>query len=335
MEKRILLSHGEGGRRTHELISRTILKYLSCEELNRLADSAVLPRPEAGQLVFTTDSHVVDPIFFPGGDIGRLAVSGTVNDLAVCGAIPQYLSLGLILEEGFLVEDLERVLASIRDTATEAGVQIVTGDTKVVARGQADKIYINTSGVGFKPDDVNLGAEYIRAGDRLIVSGPIGHHGAAIMARRLDLDRQTTIESDVAPIVDVCRSAVQAGGVKAIRDATRGGMATVFNEFARSCGLVFCIDERDVPVSPEVVNLCEVIGAEPYYLANEGTVVMIVDAQAADSVLTAVRSTGHGREAAIIGHVEQGSRPEVRLMTAFGTQRMLDMLSGGQFPRIC
>ena len=335
MEKRILLSHGEGGRRTHELISKVILKYFTSPELEQLADSAILPLPDEGKLVFTTDSHVVDPIFFPGGDIGRLAVCGTVNDLAVCGATPRFLSVGLILEEGFLLKDLERVLASARDAADEVGARIVTGDTKVVSRGQADKIYINTAGVGFRPLGVDLGAHRISVGDKLLVSGQIGQHGAAIMSRRLDLDRQTTIESDVAPIVDVCQAAVETGGVKAIRDATRGGMATVLNEFAQKSGFVFTVEESRVPVSSQVVNLCEVIGAEPHYLANEGTAVLIVAQTHAQSVLEALRKTQHGQNAAIIGDVTQGSRGEVRLQTAFGTQRMLDMLSGGQFPRIC
>ncbi|MFC1850572.1 hydrogenase expression/formation protein HypE [candidate division CSSED10-310 bacterium] len=335
MKKTILLSHGEGGIRTHELIEQVILKYFPSKFLSDLNDAALLPVPADSMLVFTTDNHVVDPIFFPGGDIGKLAIYGTINDLAVCGATPLYLSFSLILEEGFQIAELEKILASAQKAAAQGCVEVVTGDTKVVPRGMADKIYINTSGVGFKSHQKNLHPDLIQEGDVILFSGPIGQHGAAIMAERLNLNQDQALSSDVAPLTELCQAALNIGGVRVMRDATRGGLATVLNEFARNSGMTFFIDEMALPISSAVRNLCEIIGVEPYYLANEGAAVLIVSPDSAAEIETILRENKLGKDAAIIGVVQKGDRPEVRLKTSLGTHRIITMLAGGQFPRIC
>jgi hydrogenase expression/formation protein HypE len=335
MDNMILLAHGEGGQKTHELIEKVLLKYFPSDYLAKLNDSALLPLEQNRSLVFTTDSHVVDPIFFPGGDIGRLAICGTVNDLAVCGAIPKYLSMGLILEEGFSLTEFELILKSIQAAVQEADVEIVTGDTKVVARGQADKIYINTSGVGFVSNEQRLDPSLIQDGDQIIVTGLIGQHGAAIMAERLGLNQEKTICSDVCPLTQVCQAALSHGGVRIMRDATRGGVATVLNEFARTTPFTYTLNETQLPLSDDVAQLCELIGAEPYYLANEGMAVLIAAPEKADEIVASLCTLTTGKNAAIVGEISPRQRTAVQLKTAFGTHRVLTMLSGGQFPRIC
>lgn len=308
--------------------------------LARLEDQAVIPLAELARygdrLAFTTDTYVVDPLFFPGGDIGMLAVAGTVNDLAVSGARPLFLSCSMVIEEGFPVELLRRVVASMQATATAAGVMIVTGDTKVVERGAADKLFINTAGIGVVRAGVNIAAANAKIGDVIIVSGHLGDHGAAILAARNELALETSVESDCCPlnglidaILDVCPA------VRSLRDATRGGAATVLNEFAQSSGLAMRIREAALPIREEVKGACEILGLDPLYLANEGKLVAIVPREAADAVLTAMRSHPAGERAAHVGEVCASPAGMVVMETSFGGSRIVDMLVGEQLPRIC
>lgn len=370
---RIILAHGGGGVLMRELVAEVIVGPLCNDVLAQLADSAVLDRP-AGRLAFTTDTYVVQPIFFRGGDIGRLAVAGTVNDLAVVGATPLALSLGLILEEGLPIADLRRIVASMSAAAEEANVRVVTGDTKVVGRGAVDRIFINTSGVGVVPDGVDLGPHRIRPGDAVLVNGPIAQHGVAILSEREGLAFQTPVESDLAPLnglIAACLSACDAqaglstGEVHFMRDATRGGLAAVLNEMSGECGLAVEIDERAVPVAPAVASACDLLGLDPLTVANEGKIVLVCAAGAADAVLAAMRSHERGRGAAVIGRVtrdrvggetrpsehrlkatglpaesaQAGGTPQaerrVILRTRYGGTRILEMPYGEDLPRIC
>lgn len=333
MDERILIAHGEGGRRTRDLINDTVLQIFPSLYLKELSDSAIVPQVGT-RVVFTTDSHVVDPYIFPGGDIGTLSVCGTVNDLAVCGAVPKFLSFALIIEEGLPIDSLRLILSSAQAAAEKSNVEIVTGDTKVVPRGQADKIYINTSGIGWIDDSIDLTPLSIQSGDKIIVSGSIGNHGAAIMAERLKLNIDQSLCSDVKPLIEVCQTALACGGVRVMRDATRGGLATVLNEFAGNTEYAFVLNEEAVPVSEPVSNLCEVIGAEPYYLANEGTAAIICASDTADAIVTELHRKGY-KEAAVIGSVTHTNRKGLYLKTSIGTTRILSLLSGEQFPRIC
>jgi hydrogenase expression/formation protein HypE len=334
-DERITLAHGSGGKATHTLIEALFLEAFRNPLLEPLADQAVFA-VNGTRLAFTTDSFVVSPLFFPGGDIGELAVNGTVNDLAMSGAHPLYLSAGFILEEGFPVADLQLVAASMATAAAEAGVRIATGDTKVVQRGKADGCYINTAGVGVIERPVTLAAAAVRPGDAVIVSGPIGDHGITIMLARGELDIESDVHSDTAPLAGLVERLLDATeGVRCLRDATRGGVATILNEVASSAGVAVVIDEQAVPVRPEVRGACEILGLDPLYVACEGRMVAIVDGAHADEAVTALRSHPLGEQATVIGRVKDDPPTLVLLKTEFGGTRIVDMLIGDPLPRIC
>ncbi|MEV0153810.1 hydrogenase expression/formation protein HypE [Micromonospora sp. NPDC050686] len=334
-ESRITLAHGAGGKATHSLIEGMFVEAFRNPTLEELDDGAVLS-VGANRLAFTTDSYVVSPLFFPGGDIGDLAVNGTVNDLAVSGARPLYLSAGFILEEGFPVAELQRIVTSMAAAAERAGVQVVTGDTKVVQRGKADGCYVNTSGIGVLERPVALGSSHVRPGDAVVVSGPIGDHGVTIMLARGELDIAADLASDTAALhglVDVLLDA--APGVRLMRDATRGGVATILNEVAQAAQLAVVVDEASVPVRPAVTGACELLGIDPLYVACEGRLVAVVDGAQAEAALAALRGHPLGDGAAVIGRVAADPPGMVLLRTAFGGTRVVDMLVGDPLPRIC
>ena len=334
-EERITLSHGSGGKATQTLIEAVFLEAFSNPLLAPLEDGAVLTA-HGGRLAFTTDSYVVSPLFFPGGDIGDLAVNGTVNDLAVSGARPLWLSAGFILEEGFPVADLERIVGSMAAAAERAGVQVVTGDTKVVQRGKADGCYVNTAGVGVIERPLELGVATARPGDAVIVSGPIGEHGITIMLARGELDIESEMESDTAPLNGLVERLLDAApGVRGLRDATRGGVATICNEVARAAGVAVVVDEDSVPVRPDVRGACELLGIDPLYVACEGRLVAIVDGDQVDAAMAALRSHPLGEGAAVIGRVRDDPPGLVLLKTSFGGTRIVDLLVGDPLPRIC
>ncbi len=334
MAERILLAHGSGGRLAHDLIEQVLLKPLSNPLLDRLDDAAVFDC--GGRLAFTTDSYVVQPIFFPGGDIGRLAVCGTVNDLSMVGATPLYLSLALIIEEGLLLADLERVLASVREAVLEAGVQIVTGDTKVVNQGSADGLFVNTAGVGPLPEGVEVSGWGARPGDRVILSGTIGDHGIAVLSRREGIGFSTMLLSDCAPLNGLVAGMLAASPrVHVMRDPTRGGLATTLNEVAAQSGVSIHIEEEAVPVRPEVRGACDMLGMDPLYVANEGKLVAMVHPDDAGAVLQAMRGHRYGKDAAVIGEVRAEHPGRVVMRTALGASRIVDMLAGDPLPRIC
>jgi hydrogenase expression/formation protein HypE len=334
-EERITLSHGSGGKATQTLIEAVFLEAFSNPLLAPLEDGAVLTA-HGGRLAFTTDSYVVSPLFFPGGDIGDLAVNGTVNDLAVSGARPLWLSAGFILEEGFPVADLERIVGSMAAAAERAGVQVVTGDTKVVQRGKADGCYVNTAGVGVIERPVELGVATARPGDVVLVSGPIGEHGITIMLARGELDIESEVESDTAPLNGLVERLLDAApGVRGLRDATRGGVATICNEVARAAGVAVVVDEDSVPVRPDVRGACELLGIDPLYVACEGRLVAIVDGDQVDAAMAALRSHPLGEGAAVIGRVRDDPPGLVLLKTSFGGTRIVDLLVGDPLPRIC
>ena len=342
----ITLAHGSGGRAMHELIEGLFLEYLRNPLLEKLEDQAVFEVNQShgnpARLAFTTDSYVVDPIFFPGGDIGDLAINGTVNDLAMSGARPLYLSAGFIIEEGFAIADLKRILASMREAAARAGVSVVTGDTKVVQRGSADKIFINTAGVGVIEHQANISAARAQVGDKVILSGSIGDHGTTIMIARGELELETEIESDTAAlnslVDDMLAAAVRLGAVDAIhclRDPTRGGVATTLNEMANNSEVCIEIREDAVPVREEVKGACEILGLDPLYVANEGKLLAIVSGEIAEPLVARMRQNRCGAEACIIGEVKAEPRGIVAMRTGFGGTRIVDMLAGEQLPRIC
>jgi hydrogenase expression/formation protein HypE len=334
-EERITLSHGSGGKATQTLIEAVFLEAFSNPLLAPLEDGAVLTA-HGGRLAFTTDSYVVSPLFFPGGDIGDLAVNGTVNDLAVSGARPLWLSAAFILEEGFPVADLERIVGSMAAAAERAGVQVVTGDTKVVQRGKADGCYVNTAGVGVIERPVELGVATARPGDAVIVSGPIGEHGITVMLARGELDIESEVESDTAPLNGLVERLLDAApGVRGLRDATRGGVATICNEVARAAGVAVVVDEDSVPVRPDVRGACELLGIDPLYVACEGRLVAVVDGDQADAAMAALRSHPLGEGAAVIGRVRDDPPGLVLLKTSFGGTRIVDLLVGDPLPRIC
>ena len=339
-EERITLAHGAGGKATHTLIEAVFLEAFRNPVLEQLEDGASLTT-SAGRLAFTTDSYVVSPIFFPGGDIGDLAVNGTVNDLAMCGARPLYLSCGFILEEGFGVADLQRIVASMAAAAQRAGVQLVTGDTKVVQRGKADGCYINTAGVGMLERPVALSAAAARPGDVVLVSGPIGDHGITVMLARGELDIEADIVSDTAPLHEITAALLDAAsgdggdGVRLLRDATRGGVATICNEVAVASQVAVVLDEAAVPVRPVVNGASELLGIDPLYVACEGRLVAVVAPEQADAALAALRSHPLGEGAAVIGTVAPEPPGLVLLRTAFGGTRIVDLLVGDPLPRIC
>ncbi len=338
MTDTILLAHGAGGRLSHDLVRDVFARRFANPLLDDLDDAAVFSLPAgAGRLAFTTDSYVVQPIFFPGGDIGRLAVCGTVNDLAMRGATPLYLSAGFIIEEGFPLADLERIAESMSQTAQEAGAVIAAGDTKVVNRGAADKVFINTAGVGVVPPGVDLGANRVRPGDAVLVSGPVGDHGIAVMIQREGLRFQLPLVSDCAPLNGLVATMLAAGpgAIHCLRDATRGGLATVLAEVAEASHAGLEVEESAIPVREPVRAVCEILGLDPLYVANEGTLVAFVAPEATEAVLTAMRAHPHGREAVRIGQAIGEHAGRVALRTALGARRVLDMLTGDQLPRIC
>ena len=334
-EERITLSHGSGGKATQTLIEAVFLEAFANPLLAPLEDGAVLTAL-GGRLAFTTDSYVVSPLFFPGGDIGDLAVNGTVNDLAVSGARPLWLSAGFILEEGFPVADLERIVGSMAAAAERAGVQIVTGDTKVVQRGKADGCYVNTAGVGVIERPGELGVATARPGDVVIVSGPVGEHGITIMLARGELDIESEVTSDTAPLNGLVERLLDAApGVRGLRDATRGGVATICNEVARAAGVAVVLEEEAVPVRPDVRGACELLGIDPLYVACEGRLVAVVDGDQVEAAMAALRSHPLGEGAAVIGRVRDDPPGLVLLKTSFGGTRIVDLLVGDPLPRNC
>lgn len=333
----INLSHGSGGKAMHALIEDVFLPAFGGDARE---DQARLPLADmlrhGDRLAFTTDSYVVDPLFFPGADIGALAVAGTVNDLAVGGARPLFLSCGMVLEEGLSIDTLQRVAASMRRMADRAGVAIVTGDTKVVERGAADKLFINTAGIGVIPAGVTLSAGNARPGDAVIVSGALGEHGVSILIARNQLALEADVCSDCQPLDGLVAAMLQAcPAIRCLRDATRGGVATVLNEFARGSGVGIRIGESSVPIREPVRGACEILGLDPLYLANEGKLVAVVPPADADRVLACMRGHPAGTDAAIIGEVTREPARMVVMRTAFGGDRIVDMLVGEQLPRIC
>ncbi len=339
-EERINLSHGSGGRAMRRLIDEVFVPIFDNAALSALEDQATIALSDfaarGDRLAFTTDTYVVDPLFFPGGDIGGLAVAGTVNDLAMSGARPLFLSCGMVLEEGLAVATLRRVAASMKHMADRAGVQIVTGDTKVVERGAADKMFINTTGIGAVPAGISISAANAQPGDVVIVNEVMGEHGAAILIARNQLALEAEIESDCQPLDGlVAAMLARYRNIHCLRDATRGGLATVLNEFAQSSNVGIRINERDVPLREEVKGACEILGLDPLYLANEGRLVAVVPPDGADAVMAAMQNHPSGAGSAIIGEVTDTRRGMVTMQTIFGGERIVDMLVGEQLPRIC
>jgi hydrogenase expression/formation protein HypE len=333
--KQIVIGHGSGGKLTSQLIEGIFVPAFSNPLLDKLDDQAVL-QLNGSRLAFTTDSFVVTPIFFPGGDIGHLAVNGTVNDLAMSGARPLYLSAAFILEEGLSVEELRRVVESMAVTAREAGVQLVAGDTKVVNRGKGDKIFITTTGIGVIESAVTISADRARAGDKIILSGYIGDHGMAIMSKRENLEFEGVIESDTAPLHDLVAAMLEASTeVHCLRDATRGGVATVLHEIAERSRIGMYLRETEIPVHDTVKGACEILGLDPLYVANEGKLVAVVAPEAAEPIVDRMRQHRFGRDARIIGEVTTDHPGMVLMKTVIGGTRILDTLFGEQLPRIC
>ncbi len=333
-DESILLAHGSGSRLSHNLIEKYLLPPLTNPLLARLDDSAVFDL--AGRLAFTTDSYVVSPIFFPGADIGKLAICGTVNDLSMSGAAPLYLSLSFIIEEGLTIAELKKVIESVKAAAEEAGVKIVTGDTKVVNRGSADKLFINTSGIGVISEGVDISGANAKVGDKIIISGAIGDHGIAVMSQREGLKFSVPIKSDCAPLNRLVAEMIKASRrIHCLRDPTRGGLATTLNEFAAQSRVGIMIEEAKIPIHEAVRGACELLGFDPLYVANEGKLIAIVAPDDADKILSKIKRNKYGTEAAIIGEVTDQHKGKVILKTRLGASRILDMLSGELLPRIC
>ena len=331
----VLLGHGSGGKLSAELIRDVFLPALANPVLSRLDDQAIV-NVNGQRLAFTTDSFVVKPLFFPGGDIGSLAVHGTINDLAMGGAQPLFLSAAFIIEEGFPIDQLRRIVTSMEKAASAAGVQVVTGDTKVVERGKGDGVFINTTGIGLVAPGVELSANYARAGDRVLLSGSIGEHGIAILAQREGIEFETTIESDSASLHTLVQSILQTGtGIRCMRDPTRGGLSSALNEIAAQSQVGIELDERAIPLREEVASACELLGLDPLYVANEGKLIAIVAPESVDIVLQAMRQHSLGGQAQIIGTVRAVTPSLVTMRTSLGTIRIVDMLAGDQLPRIC
>ena len=331
----ITLDHGSGGEASHKLVQEIFLSRLDNDVLRALDDSAVIPF-YGQRLAFTTDSYVVDPIFFPGGDIGSLSVHGTVNDLSMQGATPLYLTLGMILEEGFPLESLTRIMDSVARAAREAGVQIVAGDTKVVPRGHADKIFINTSGIGLIPDGVEVGSHNARPGDLILINGPIGDHGMAILSKREGLSFKTDLVSDSAPLNSLVSAVLKTSpSIHVLRDPTRGGVATALNEIAHQSHVGIMVFEEALPFSKGVLSASEILGLDPLHVANEGKCLIFASASDAPAVLKAMKRHPLGRGSRIIGEVSAGRPGLVLMKTRIGGTRILSMLSGEQLPRIC
>jgi len=331
--KKITLSHGNGGFLMHRLIRDLFVKNLGNRYLNELDDAALI-RLGKGRFAYTTDSFVIQPIFFPGGDIGKLAVCGTINDLAVCGARPRYISCAMIVEEGLEYSDLERITLSIKSAARSARVDVVTGDFKVVERGAVDKVFINTTGIGEVFKDIKLSMSYIRPGDKIIINGTIGDHASAVLISREGLKFKAKILSDCTHLDGLVASII-CSDIKFMRDPTRGGLATTLNEISAGCGYNIRIDEKDVPIKRDVRALCEILGLDPFYMANEGKLIVVVSPRSAQKILHRMKRHPLGRYSNIIGEVEDDADGRVYLKTAIGGKRILDMLKIEQLPRIC
>ena len=340
MDETVLLGHGSGVTMMKRIIDEVFFEAYADEELLEGNDAASLPAPAAGErIAYSTDSFVVTPHFFPGGDIGKLAVCGTVNDVATSGAVPKYLSCGFILEEGFPVADLKRICKSMAEMAKEAGVHIVTGDTKVVNRGHGDGVFINTSGIGFIPEGVSLSGAFCKPGDKILVTGTMGDHGITIMSCREELSFNADIQTDAAPLNHLIAEVIAAApDTRCFRDPTRGGLASTLNELAAQSGVDFIVEEGAVPVKDAVLGACEMLGYDVYQVANEGKMVCVVPAEQAEAALAAMRANKYGVDAAIIGEVVETPEerdPRVSIRTGFGALRIMDMLVGEQLPRIC
>lgn len=332
---RIVMGHGSGGKMSHDLINKLFLPPFDNPAL-RAGDDAGVVQPEAcARLAISTDSHVVWPLFFPGGDIGRLAICGTVNDVAMMGAAPLYLTAGFILEEGLEVEVLQKVIASMQAAAHEAGIQIVAGDTKVVQKGKADGLYINTTGVGTILPGIQIGGAQARPGDVVILSGPIGNHGIAVLSARGELGFETEVSSDVAPLNHLIQAMLKAGELHVLRDPTRGGLATSLNEIAVQSRTGIVLEEARIPVDPAVAAACEMLGFDPLYVANEGKLIAIIPRDQAGKVLETMRACRYGESAVVIGEVKAEPESRVLMKTAIGSTRIVDVLAGEMLPRIC
>lgn len=332
---RVLLAHGEGARLTRALIRHELLQAFDNPLLRPLTDSALLPEMP-GRLAVSTDGYVVSPLFFPGGDIGKLAVHGTVNDLAMSGAEPLYLCLGLIVEEGLPIEVLQRVVNSVRDAALACGIEVVAGDTKVVPRGAADQLFVTTTGIGRVPDGVDLGAHRVQASDKILVSGTIGDHGIAVLSAREGLELESSLMSDTAPLHSLVRSLLTAGvDVHFLRDPTRGGVSAVLHELSEATQCTAVIEEDNLPVNDAVRGACEILGLDPLYVANEGKLIAVVAGADADRALELLRTHPRGKQAAIIGEVRNYANAPVLVRGSLGTLRILDDPSGAPLPRIC
>ena len=331
----VLLAHGGGGTLSHQLISKLFFSQFDNEFLSEQHDSAIF-NVEKSRLAFTTDSYVVQPIFFPGGNIGELAINGTVNDLTVAGAKPVYISVGFIIEEGLLIEDLWNIVLSMKEAAQKSKVKIVTGDTKVVDKGKGDKIFINTSGIGIIKEGINISPKRCKPGDKIILSGRIADHGIAIMSAREGLEFETAIVSDTAHLFELFECIEKFGDkIHVMRDPTRGGLASSLNEIAEIAKVGMLIEEEKIPVLDEVKGACEILGLDPLYIANEGKMIAIVSNDIADDVLSEWRKNDLGKEAEIIGEVSSESPGTVVMKTTIGSKRIVDMISGEQLPRIC
>ncbi len=334
--EQIVMGHGAGGRMSHQLIQKAFMPAFQNPALQAGDDAALIDAGLRQQLSISTDSHVVFPLFFPGGDIGKLAVCGTVNDVAMLGAKPLYLTAGFILEEGLHMDVLHRVIASMKEAAEEAGVQIVAGDTKVVQKGKADGLYITTAGIGIVRAGVNVSGANAKAGDAIILSGTIGDHGIAVLGARGELGFQSSLQSDVAPLNHLIAAMLDASpNIHVLRDPTRGGLATTLNEIATQSNVGILLDEKTLPIHPEVGAACEMLGFDPLYVANEGKLVTMVPRENADAVLAAMKKTRYGEGAVIIGEVTSEPRGRVLLKTELGSTRIVDMLAGEMLPRIC
>jgi hydrogenase expression/formation protein HypE len=330
----VILGHGSGGTLSHDLLNRLFLPELGKAAPRALDDSAVVTI-DGQRYALTTDSHVVSPLFFPGGDIGRLAICGTVNDLAMVGAKPVALTCGFVLEEGLSFDVLQRVVASMRAAAQEAGVYIAAGDTKVVQKGGADQLFINTSGMGKIPEGVNISGANAKEGDLVIISGTIGDHGIAVLSAREGLGFETTLESDVAPLNHLIQAMMSSGEVHVLRDPTRGGLATSLVEISEQSNVIIELNEQSLPYKPAVKAACEMLGFDPLYVANEGKLVAFVRASDAQTILDVMKKTKYGENVAVIGKVIGAGKPQVCLKTAIGGTRLVDMLPGEMLPRIC
>jgi len=334
-EDRIMMAHGSGGKISHELISEFFLPKFDNDILKKLDDSAVF-KIKGNKLAFSTDSYVINPIFFPGGDIGKLAIYGTVNDISMSGAIPLYISVSFILEEGLLMSDLEKILISIKEAAKKADVLIICGDTKVVEKGNADKLFINTSGIGIIEDGINISGENAKIGDIIILSGSVGDHGISVMSKRGQFEFEVQIDSDCAPLNELVQYMLSyTKNIDVLRDPTRGGIASTLNEIAEKSKISIKIYEDKIPVKKAVLGACEMLGFDPIYIANEGKLITVVSKEVADDLLNHMKKHPLAKDAEIIGEVIEGKIGRVIMKTIIGSTRILDMMIGELLPRIC